>query len=83
MTLVREPSDEPVTRRATDQTESPTCLLTPNGTVQDVNDAFCRLLSHADTVLSPLLEITESQTNDLTFGDAGSGAGGPIRRSRT
>ena len=49
--------------------ELPTCLLTPDGTVQDVNDAFCRLLSRprADTVLRTLLEITDSQDNDLTL----------------
>ncbi len=47
--------------------ESPTCLLTPDGTVQNVNDAFCRLLSRTrtDTVLRTLLEIIESQGHDL------------------
>jgi PAS domain S-box-containing protein len=49
--------------------ETPACLLTPDGTVQDVNDAFCRLLSRtrADTVRRMLLDLTESQDNDLTL----------------
>ncbi len=50
-------------------TETPACLLTPDGRINDVSEAFCRLLHYGrgDVIGRLLSEIIDPRDVDLTI----------------
>jgi PAS domain S-box-containing protein len=72
-------SDQPATKPLVEQqrrfqkrsqtTDTPACLLTPNGRIHDVNTAFCRLLDYqrGDVIGRLMSELTDPRDVDLTI----------------